>query len=117
MKRGSIQIDREFLTSRVARRVFLLVVFSALIPVSVMALISFFQVRGELRKRSDEALHHATKMAGMTLVERLQFLDADLERIAQYVEPQQDLGRLAQGRLLGRSVIIGRNGNTSGLTM
>ncbi len=70
------------LRSKVARRMFLLFVLCALLPVGVLALVSFFEVRAHLDSLLDRRLHQASKSAGMTIVERLSFLETDLRLIS-----------------------------------
>ena len=63
------------LRSKVARRMFLLFVLCALLPLVVLALVSFFEVRTHLDSLSERRLHQASKSAGMTVVERMSFLE------------------------------------------
>jgi HD-GYP domain-containing protein (c-di-GMP phosphodiesterase class II)/HAMP domain-containing protein len=70
---------RAFFRSTVARRIFLLFVLCALIPLSVLAYFSFSQVTRSLYTQAKEGLHQASKASGMTMFERLQFLDTDLD--------------------------------------
>ncbi|HEY3381967.1 MAG TPA: HD domain-containing phosphohydrolase [Vicinamibacterales bacterium] len=70
------------LRSRVARRMFLLFVGCALLPVGVLALFSFLDVRSHLTNLSEGRLHQASKSAGMTIVERISSLEPDLDLIS-----------------------------------
>ena len=70
-----------FFRSKVARRIFLLFVLCALIPLSVLAYFSFSQVTKSLYTQAKVGLHQASKASGMTMFERLQFLETDLDMI------------------------------------
>lgn len=69
------------LRSKVARRVFLLFIFCALLPLSALVYISYSNVTKELYQQAYERLHHANKTAGMAIVERLNFLEIDLKMV------------------------------------
>jgi len=74
-----MKIDPTFLRSRVARRIFLLFVLCAFVPISVLAFVSFRQVTDQLKKQSQRRLHQSSKALAMTVLERLTFLDNDLK--------------------------------------
>ena len=59
-----------FLRSRVARRIFLLFVLCALLPVSLLAVLSFSHVTKQLHRQALRRLHHECKAAGLTIIER-----------------------------------------------
>ena len=71
-----------FLRSRVARRVFLQFVVCAMGPVVLLAYFAFAQVTQHLTRQAHDHLDQAAKIASMSLVERLQLLEADLEATA-----------------------------------
>ena len=74
----SLQVKHAFLRSMVARRIFVLFILCALIPLSVLAYLSFNQVTRNLYSQANEELRVASKASGMMIVERLWFLEADL---------------------------------------
>ena len=71
-----------FLRSKVARRVFLLFVSCALLPITVLAIMSFYQVSQQLREESRGQLMGMSESQGMLIDERLQSLDGDLQLIS-----------------------------------
>jgi HD-GYP domain-containing protein (c-di-GMP phosphodiesterase class II)/HAMP domain-containing protein len=75
------KIEFGFLSSKVARRIFLLFILCALLPLSILAYFSLSQVTKELNKQADTKLHQANKSSGMTIFERLLFLEADLDMV------------------------------------
>jgi putative nucleotidyltransferase with HDIG domain len=71
-----------FLSSKVARRVFFLFVSCALLPITLLAVVAFFQVSQQLRGESEKQLTQASKAQGMAIYERLAMLDAEMEVLA-----------------------------------
>jgi HD-GYP domain-containing protein (c-di-GMP phosphodiesterase class II)/HAMP domain-containing protein len=71
-------IDGRFLRSRVARRVFFLVLASALVPILSFALLSFRQVTRQLERDAHARLAQDAKQLGMAVLQRLLLLDAGL---------------------------------------
>src|SRR5258708_1324019 len=68
-----------FLRSRVARRIFVLVVACALVPIAALTTLSFIQVSRQLRNQSRRQLQQTTKSQGLAIYERLVVLDSDLQ--------------------------------------
>ena len=81
-----MKIDTTVLRSKVARRVFGLFVLCALLPLTVLALFSISSVTVELSRQADQRLHQLCKATGMTMVERLHFLETDLKMIISNLE-------------------------------
>jgi len=81
-----MKIDKTFLRSKVARRIFLLFISCALLPITVLAVLSFRHVTRQLNKQSQERLEQAAKAMSMNLFERLQFLEAGMEMVAYHLD-------------------------------
>jgi diguanylate cyclase (GGDEF)-like protein len=67
-----------FLSSRFGRRIFAVFVACALVPIAVLAAISWVRVAAELREQSERRLHAASRSAGMRIVENLLAIDRAL---------------------------------------
>ena len=78
----AMKLDMTFLRSKVARRVFLLFVVCAMLPIIALALISFRQVTEQLREQSRKQLQQESKTQGMNLYERLVNADAEMRLLA-----------------------------------
>jgi HD-GYP domain-containing protein (c-di-GMP phosphodiesterase class II)/HAMP domain-containing protein len=78
MRIRSLAIERKFLDSRVARRLFWIVAACALLPVAAFALFSYVQVRGQLEDDASSALRSAVKESGLAIIERLLMADEAL---------------------------------------
>jgi putative nucleotidyltransferase with HDIG domain len=67
--------------SKVGRRIFILFIATAMVPITALAVLSFTHVVKQLNHQSQRRLHQASKGLGMALVERLSFLEAELDLI------------------------------------
>lgn len=74
-----MKIELTFLRSKVARRIFGLFIFCALVPILALAFISFTQVTEQLYKQGQRQLHQSCKGLGMSIFERLSFLESELK--------------------------------------
>ena len=74
-----MKIELTFLRSNVARRIFTLFIFCALVPILAMAILSFIQVRKQLYEQGKRRLHQSSKAIGMSIFERLSFLENELK--------------------------------------
>jgi len=87
-----VKLDTRTFTSKVARRAFVLFIGCALLPVSVLAAISFRQVTTELQAQSDRRLRQASKAVGLTLHKRLLALDVAIDPAVQQIQDQSAEG-------------------------
>ncbi|MBW1691515.1 MAG: HD domain-containing protein [Deltaproteobacteria bacterium] len=74
-----MSIELSFLKSKVARRILMLFIFCALVPIGALAVISFSQVTDQLYEQSWKRLRESTKAMGMSIFERLTFLENELK--------------------------------------
>ncbi|MFQ5542095.1 MAG: phosphohydrolase, partial [Candidatus Binatia bacterium] len=65
-----------------ARRIFMLFVFCALLPIAALAIISFGYVTEQLNEQSRKRLHQGSKAVAMSIYERLLFLEAQMKTVA-----------------------------------
>ena len=72
-------MDFSFIKRKVARRIFIQFVSCALVPITVLAIVSFFQVRVELEKQGQTRLHEAARSQSDSVYERLLNLENDLK--------------------------------------
>lgn len=93
----------KFLRSKVAHRVVLLFISCALLPVTILAVVSYFEVSQQLRELSQKELSQATRRQGMEVYERLELLDSDLQVLAADVREHRALksSRIAQNHYSG----------------
>ncbi len=79
------KLHPELLKSKVARRILTLFVLCALIPISSLALITFRQVTEQLETQSRKRLHESCKALGVSIFERLTFLENELKILATVI--------------------------------
>jgi putative nucleotidyltransferase with HDIG domain len=82
-----VRLRTTFLSSKVARRVFFLFVACALLPITLLAVVAFYQVSDQLRKEAGKQLLQASKSQGMAIYERLLMLDAEMQMLS--LQPQK----------------------------
>lgn len=83
-----MKLQTAFLHSKLARRIFWLFVLCALVPITVLALVSLRNVSSQLEEESHSQLHQDAREEAMIVYERLSFLEADLKLVARSIRPQ-----------------------------
>ncbi|MCP0913659.1 EAL domain-containing protein [Legionella sp. 27cVA30] len=81
-----MKIELKFFHSRVARRIFLLFVVSALIPVILLALFQFMQMDRQLKEKSHMQLRQDVKNMGMQLIGQLFNLESQINLLGRGLE-------------------------------
>src|SRR5574341_1336219 len=99
IRRRVMKIDRTFLRSRVARRIFTLFVLCALLPITALAVLSFNQVAKQLNQQGESRLRQATRAVGVAILERLTVLEGLMILMSSDAVRGQKL--TAQGSLNG----------------
>jgi signal transduction histidine kinase/ActR/RegA family two-component response regulator len=89
-----VQIERSFLSSRVARRVFFLFILCALLPVGALSLVSFSDVTGQLTQQAERRVRQESKVVGMAIYQRLLFLESKLLSLIVQGHPSSSPGPL-----------------------
>jgi putative nucleotidyltransferase with HDIG domain len=84
-----MKIDIAFLRSKVARRIFLLFISCALVPIVALALFSFGHIARQLNVTTQRQLHQTSKDIGMYIYERLLFLEAEIKMVASRISTPQ----------------------------
>ena len=77
-----MKIEPRFLRSKVGRRILLLFILCALLPIGGLAVVSFTQVTNQLTEQSRQRLREGSKSKGMAIMERLQLLELGMRMIA-----------------------------------
>jgi putative nucleotidyltransferase with HDIG domain len=82
-----MRLERAFLFSKLARRIFWLFVLCALIPIAVLSAVSVSNVTAQLNEQSHRLLRQTSHEAAMNILEHLTFLEADMRLIGSTLEP------------------------------
>ncbi len=104
-KEKSMKINHMFLHSKVARRIFVMFILCALIPISALALLSYFQVSEQLTRQSMERLYNSSKTHGLSIYERFLFLETNLILLVNRVLKEAD-----RSSVLNSEEILGEYG-------
>jgi signal transduction histidine kinase len=73
-----MHVDKAFLTSKVARRIFLLFVLCAIVPLFVLAGLVFNSVNNQLAEQAMMKLRQNCKIKGLEIYNNLSFVDMEL---------------------------------------
>jgi len=74
-----MQIDKAFLTSKVARRIFLLFLLCALFPLIILAFLTSSAVDSQLSEQAIKRLNQNCKVKGLEIYNNLRALEAELK--------------------------------------
>lgn len=74
-----MQIDRAFLTSKVAQRIFVLFLLCALLPLVILAVVTSNAVDSQLSEQAIKRLNQNCKVKGLEIYNNLRALEAELE--------------------------------------
>lgn len=77
-----MKLELIFLRSKVAQRIFFLFIACALLPISIMAVVSLTTMTSELRAQSRERIHQNSRTMGQDILQRLELLNDDMRVIA-----------------------------------
>jgi len=77
------RLSDSLFSSKFARRIFLLFISAAIVPVAAIATLSFIHVSNQLHKQSYEQSRQTSKAVGMEFFRRLTMAGTELERVAE----------------------------------
>ena len=69
--------------SRVFRRIFLVILGCALLPIGGLIALTYYNVQSQLTADTAKRLHHASKNIGMAVIARFNDIEASLEQVAR----------------------------------
>jgi putative nucleotidyltransferase with HDIG domain len=77
-----MKLEATILRSRVGRRIFILFICCALVPIGALAVLTFNRVADQLNEMGQRRLHHANRAVGVAILERLSFLEDEMKVVA-----------------------------------
>lgn len=89
-------ISLELFKSRVAYRIFLLFILSAMVPLLLLSLITFYQVSQELKSSARDHLHNQASALGMSAIERCIIAEDEINLISGYYNTNNNVHPLKQ---------------------
>ena len=84
-----MRLEKTFLRSKVARRMFILFICCSLIPIIALSALSFSQISRQLNVRSQRQLHQTSKDIGLYIYDRLLFLETEMKMVASRIASTQ----------------------------
>jgi putative nucleotidyltransferase with HDIG domain len=111
-----VSFNSKFLRSRVARRIFVLFVICALVPIAVLSLLSFIQVSSHLRSQNQRQLQQAAKSLGLSLYERLTILDSEMQVGSLRIQHSEPLSVAADTVHFQRMRVLHENPETDSIS-
>jgi putative nucleotidyltransferase with HDIG domain len=78
-----VKIEAAFLKTKLARRIFWLFVVCALLPISILAVVTLWTTNGELKRQGLRSLKQASREEGMGAYGRLLVLESEMRLISQ----------------------------------
>jgi putative nucleotidyltransferase with HDIG domain len=112
-----MKLETTFLRSRVARRIFMLFVCCAVVPIGALAVLSFNRVEKQLSEIGQKRLHHANKAVAIAIFERLLFLEDEMKVLASKYStksnhilppPPEEFGEHLKERFKGLTIVTDR---------
>lgn len=109
-----MKLGLEFFRSKVAQRIFLLFISSALIPIIILAFIHYKLVVKEIYRQNQEQIHEISKSLEMDINKHLNFIRQDIEIVAALYSSSsfpsiqsfsEEFSAHLQGRLNGLLVV------------
>ena len=115
-----MKIDKSFLHSKLARRIFSMFITCAMLPIAGLFILSYSQVTAQLSSQNHKRLKQAVKLYSLSVYERLLFLEADMQLLrssliknndSKKVEiPSDDLDHQLKNRFQGLQLLDPRLG-------
>jgi len=89
-----MKIDTSFLHSKLARRIFVMFVTCALLPIAGLFILSYKQVTSQLNTQSHKRLKQSAKLYSLSVCERLLFLQTDMQLFTSSLIKSKDSKKL-----------------------
>lgn len=101
-----MKLDRSFLRSKVARRIFILFILCALVPISGLTGLSYFQVSKELKTQTMTQLYNSAKVHGLSIYDRFILLETNLNILSAAIKNTgRGSGSLNEEKIIGAKAL------------
>jgi putative nucleotidyltransferase with HDIG domain len=77
-----MKIEKAFLRSKVARRIFVLFILCALLPITILAILTYSNMTHQLRQQTQRELKQTSKSIGMAIFERLVLIESEMRMVS-----------------------------------
>ena len=94
-----MRIDTNFVHSRLGRRIVTLFLLCALLPIGVLAVLSFTHVTRQFTEQNQQRLRRTSKLDGMAILRRIELMDAQLKMLVadMRMRPADSIGASLEG--------------------
>ena len=94
-----MKIDTGFVRSKLGRRIVTLFLLCALLPIGVLAVLSFTHVTSQFTEQNQQRLRRTSKLDGMAVLRRIELLDSQLKMLAadMRMRPADSIGASLEG--------------------
>ena len=99
-----MKLELKSFRTKVARRIFLLFIICAIVPISALALVSFSHVKKQLIEQSQRRLRQESKSMAVSIYERLLFIRAQMRTVASNFYSKFDDSIRAESGLFSENV-------------
>ncbi len=86
-----MRLTKQILNNRVSRRVVMLFITAAIVPLLLLAAMTLYQIRYKVVEQHSEEIRLSSKMIGMEIFQRLQYIKENLQVIASAINAGHDL--------------------------
>jgi putative nucleotidyltransferase with HDIG domain len=81
-----MKIKNAFLRSKVARRIFVLFILCALLPITILAIFTYSNMTKQLRQQTQRELQQTSKSMGMGIFERLVLIESEMQMVTSNLD-------------------------------
>ncbi|MGB3863939.1 MAG: HD domain-containing phosphohydrolase [Candidatus Aminicenantaceae bacterium] len=81
-----MKIEKAFLRSKVARRIFVLFILCALLPITILAIITYSSMTKQLQQQTRRELQQTSKSMGMAIFERLVLIESEMRMVSSNLD-------------------------------
>ncbi len=86
-----MKIEKTFLRSKVARRIFVLFILCALLPITILAIITYSNMTKQLHQQTQRELQQTSKSMGMAIFERLVLIESEMRMVCSNLDLDADV--------------------------
>jgi putative nucleotidyltransferase with HDIG domain len=81
-----MKIEKAFLRSKVAQRIFFLFILCAILPITILAIITYSNMTKQLHQQTRRELQQTSKSIGMAIFERLVLIESEMRMISSNLD-------------------------------
>ncbi len=91
-----MKIEKAFLRSKVARRIFVLFTLCSLFPITILAIVTYSNMTRQLRQQAQRELQQTSKSVGMAIFERLVLIESEMQMVSTNLNLKEVINGISQ---------------------